>query len=1033
MDVRQFKILFLLLLLSFFIKPEQDNSRYEGLTFVYNCDWLKKSNKDFGPSEIYQASIVPVNDHILMINDPSRLSRLQNNIVKSKKQQRREARDVKNRQDEVEKNERVNFYNQTKATFTDSVLWQKCLIDKPVDLEFQNFINNLLLKNADNDQGVFLPFEDIKDKVVKNYNLPEQTQQLLRDNFAEPSEFEKLDGHQEQQALMQKLVDILNQASQLKISYYQARPVNNISNLIAKVSKYSLIGIKNNDKNSSILYIKFCGKLLEVEKCYLNLLKRGFEIDSSHPKDGLLPEFFEPLSEAIYEYVWEQGYKCSIEESCKYGGGEYFKRKIRDKYLTDNYFKACDEAKEILSDLLLLNCENLDQFKRDFVEQGKDPETMYSEDYCGKAKLNVAIVARYLTLNDKRLVDLMSLDASKEMEFAKRCLPSFNIYKILAPIKDIFHEAGTIAKSKVDREIIRRNVEIEKEREAYSKINDWHENEILKQQQNLELEKNYKSNIDLPKITSDFDEIIKSSKSEYECKVAKCGLDFVKNLEEALEDEDFVEVSCNEKRLSIAKELIIDSDARIKTEQIFKLSDNAKRELINSNENLSDYEEFNGNKLQHQLHKEIVDTLNESSDLLAAFSDKKPIMGINRFIHCSSNLAIECNKSEEIQRGFALEDLSKSFLDLGKQIVDYSYIIGDGIYRGTCAAGKGCAKGVWNSACFAGNTVRHPIITSKETVETLGKILYWAGYLTCYKIPTCFYKGCELAYIDQDEFINQTCKYASALKELTKSGLIYGWNNSEKVIEKTTEMLTTFLCGNKIPTFQGVLFKNLKCLSTCLVEEIKFAKALKQTQNLNIAQLPNLSLKSLNSPVKQVFKNFFAINQIKKEHGKEVLDVVLKLVKEEPAILQGRGLQKLLKPKTSVIENLNYRRVSPKDDFYAATTWVDQQYAKIRECLNDVNQIAKNTNFTKQSIQKIKDHLFYKKHILNDGRIDFFDADVEIASAWDRLIKGDFIKNDIQLLKHEVLESYLENKLNLNSSQAHDKVKMFFDWHFPGL
>jgi len=92
------------------------------------------------------------------------------------------------------------------------------------------------------------------------------------------------------------------------------------------------------------------------------------------------------------------------------------------------------------------------------------------------------------------------------------------------------------------------------------------------------------------------------------------------------------------------KELILNSDARLKTERTFKLSNNAKYELINSNENLSDYEQFNGNKLQHQLHKEIVDTLNESSDLLVVFSDKKLIIGINKFIHCSFNLAIACNK-----------------------------------------------------------------------------------------------------------------------------------------------------------------------------------------------------------------------------------------------------------------------------------------------------------------------------------------------------------------------------------------------------
>ena len=68
----------------------------------------------------------------------------------------------------------------------------------------------------------------------------------------------------------------------------------------------------------------------------------------------------------------------------------------------------------------------------------------------------------------------------------------------------------------------------------------------------------------------------------------------------------------------------------------------------------------------------------------------------------------------------------------------------------------------------------------------------------------------------------------------------------------------------------------------------------------------------------------------------------------------------------------------------------------------------------KYKIKRIKKHLFYDdQHILEKG-IGKFDPDPDIASEWDRLIKGDFVKNDLDLLEHEYFESKLEKLLKLN-------------------
>lgn len=46
-----------------------------------------------------------------------------------------------------------------------------------------------------------------------------------------------------------------------------------------------------------------------------------------------------------------------------------------------------------------------------------------------------------------------------------------------------------------------------------------------------------------------------------------------------------------------------------------------------------------------------------------------------------------------------------------------------------------------------------------------------------------------------------------------------------------------------------------------------------------------------------------------------------------------------------------------------------------------------------------------------------------MASAWDRLYKGDFVQNDLKLLEHEYYEAKFEKELNLNYRDAHKKAE----------
>lgn len=100
-----------------------------------------------------------------------------------------------------------------------------------------------------------------------------------------------------------------------------------------------------------------------------------------------------------------------------------------------------------------------------------------------------------------------------------------------------------------------------------------------------------------------------------------------------------------------------------------------------------------------------------------------------------------------------------------------------------------------------------------------------------------------------------------------------------------------------------------------------------------------------------------------------------------------------------------------------------EKYAKI----DDSKQIAQNTGFSVEDIQKIRSHVFYEKHDLDDG-FKRFEPDYDMAVAWKRLQEGNFLPRDITLLNHELLESKIEKEYNISAREAHEITQKTYNW-----
>ena len=100
----------------------------------------------------------------------------------------------------------------------------------------------------------------------------------------------------------------------------------------------------------------------------------------------------------------------------------------------------------------------------------------------------------------------------------------------------------------------------------------------------------------------------------------------------------------------------------------------------------------------------------------------------------------------------------------------------------------------------------------------------------------------------------------------------------------------------------------------------------------------------------------------------------------------------------------------------------ESMYDLIRFDPNDISLIAKNTGWKESIITRVKNHLFFKDHMLDRG-LSRFDADPAIVNAWDRLKTGDYTASDINLLRHEQFESRFEGIFGTDYRVAHDAAE----------
>jgi len=106
------------------------------------------------------------------------------------------------------------------------------------------------------------------------------------------------------------------------------------------------------------------------------------------------------------------------------------------------------------------------------------------------------------------------------------------------------------------------------------------------------------------------------------------------------------------------------------------------------------------------------------------------------------------------------------------------------------------------------------------------------------------------------------------------------------------------------------------------------------------------------------------------------------------------------------------------DDWDAA----EAAYDLFRRNTDDIDAISTNTGMPRFQVERVKYHIMIKSdHVLWEG-VGRLDADPLIVNSWNRMLSGDVTPNDLQLMKHEYLESRMEGMFGTTLEEAHRAV-----------
>ena len=119
----------------------------------------------------------------------------------------------------------------------------------------------------------------------------------------------------------------------------------------------------------------------------------------------------------------------------------------------------------------------------------------------------------------------------------------------------------------------------------------------------------------------------------------------------------------------------------------------------------------------------------------------------------------------------------------------------------------------------------------------------------------------------------------------------------------------------------------------------------------------------------------------------------------------------------------------PRNDINRMNEHAERYYEEIRKRTGDIQVISKNTGFSIEDVQIIKNHIFFNKYDLGEEFPERFAPDYDMAVSWQRLIDGKNIHEmDLIMLNHELMEYNLMLNKSLSYYEAHELTQIKYNY-----
>lgn len=341
--------------------------------------------------------------------------------------------------------------------------------------------------------------------------------------------------------------------------------------------------------------------------------------------------------------------------------------------------------------------------------------------------------------------------------------------------------------------------------------------------------------------------------------------------------------------------------------------------------------------------------------------------------------------------------------------------ISKNIAQANQALAKGLAQGALKGLENCGQAIMHPLDFSKKALQHGVQLAHALGEVESLGILTLNDKAIIEKIVTHGTAFTKTLQEATqqfkALPlniQAEKIGLFIGQSATETLaFEKTCSALSA---ATKL-----VVSKTSSLLTKCG------------------------SLESVVTAQKNLIKaegELVAIFDIKSSGMTQNLSTVQATVTTEyvaQKLSQSKDLQSLeerIQDLNRVVPDIRYgsleAAVNDSKSMFKLQEAAEKSYEAIRGSATDVQKISNNTGIQISTIQEIKNHLFIQQHTLSSG-IGRFNADADIAAAWERLCDGKFVQSDLKLLQHEFAESLIMRSENHPYKIVHDIIDNIFD------